>query len=62
MVDPQRKQELYKSTDGSTWQKIELDTSVASYQNLDSIYAAGPTGSEELFVGAHDSDRNVCHP
>ncbi len=47
---------LWKSVDdAATWSRVDLNSAVASYDTFDSLFTAGPAGSESLFVGAHTS-------
>jgi len=50
---------IWKSTDDAvSWgaSAIQLDTAASGYDSFDSLFTAGPAGSEILFVGAHKSD------
>lgn len=44
---------VWRTSDGASWTELTLSASVSSYSLLESIYAAGPAGTETLFVGAH---------
>ena len=46
--------------DAGTWSAspIQLDSGASGYSTFDSLFTAGPTGSETLFVGAHNGSSN----
>jgi hypothetical protein len=44
---------LYDSADGAAWTAL---TNPTAYTELDKVYAAGPAGTETIFVGARKSD------
>ena len=47
---------LWKSVDdAANWSQIDLDPGTSGYDSFDSLFTAGPVGSETLFVGAHMS-------
>jgi hypothetical protein len=47
------KTRLWRTVDGTTWSQITIAAAASNYSFLDSIFAAGPSGAETLFVGAH---------
>lgn len=44
---------IWRTDDGANWTAITIGASASNYSFLESLYAAGASGSETLFIGAH---------